>query len=259
MEYESYLNDNTIFIHHALESAENVIKFRAYEQVKSLGTAVESISEIVSIHSLGTILDAAADKVLSKETVQRLCFGIFLVDNDRYVGAIDSSSYRCYCMSTVERLKRQLVDQTLSKTAEILGSEICMGILKHIEANITSILEQIFLNLNFEISENVFESITTTFATVVAIFNPIRYLVGNVGSFIVTFMLSIDVNSTDWRRKVAYEIYEKIAKFKNDILKKIRFQIEQMCLQTVQELSAVSKTISDLRRTMGHTEQRTCK
>lgn len=78
MKYEKYLEEEAIYLHHALESADNVIKFCAYQQVKSLGNVVDSILESVPIDSLGIILQAATDKVLSKDEIRQLCYGIFL-------------------------------------------------------------------------------------------------------------------------------------------------------------------------------------
>lgn len=259
MEYEVYLKEETIYIHHSLESAQNVFRFTAYEQVKSLGTVVESISKNVPIDGLGKILQEANDKVLSKDSIKELCYGILLKDKDGNIGTTAHASYSCRSMFTVSRLKEQLVDETLKKTAEALGSEICSGILKHIESKIKTKLEQHFSNLKFQIPDELFAKITVAVVTVVVtFFFPLIGVIFAVGTLVVTFVWPIDVNSREWRGKVAYEIYETIDKNKNDIMRKIRPQVEQMCRQTVQELMAVSRTINDLIHCIGHTEQDAC-
>lgn len=258
--YASYLNEETIYLHHRLDDAENVLKFSAYQQVKSIGTVVESISESVPIDSLEAILQAANDKVLSKDTIRELCYGIFLKDKSENVGTCENASYSCRSVFTVRRLKEQLVEKTLNKTAETLGSEICRGILKYIESRIQTKLEQNFSNLKFNISDELFATITVAVvAVVVSFFFPLLGIIIAVGTLVVTFVWSVDVNSREWRRKVADEIYETIAKNKNDILRKIRPQVEQMCRQTVQELTAVATTIHEFKCRIGHTEQKACK
>lgn len=259
MEYEVYLKEETIYIHHSLESAQNVFRFTAYEQVKSLGTVVESISKNVPIDGLGKILQEANDKVLSKDSIKELCYGILLKDKDGNIGTTAHASYSCRSMFTVRRLKEQLVDETLKKTAEALGSEICSGILNHIESKIKTKLEQHFSNLKFQIPDELFAKITVAVVTnVVTFFFPLIGVIFAVGTLVVTFVWPIDVNSREWRGKVADEIYETIDKNKNDIMRKIRPQVEQMCRQTVQELMAVSRTINDLIHCIGHTEQDAC-
>lgn len=257
MKYEKYLEEEAIYLHHALESADNVIKFCAYQQVKSLGNVVDSILESVPIDSLGIILQAATDKVLSKDEIRQLCYGIFLKDNGGNVGTTENASYSCRSMFTVRRLKEQLVDQTLEKTAKTLGSEICRGILNHIKSKNKTKLEQHFSNLKFEISDELFAAITVAvWAVVVEFFFPLLGTIMAVGTLVVTFVWSVDVNSRDWRRKVADQIYDTIDKNKNDIMIKIRPQVEQICHQTVHELLAVSRTIHDLKCSVGHTEQK---
>lgn len=54
--------------------------------------------------------------------------------------------------------------------------------------------------------------------------------------------------------KVADEIHDTIDRNKAELLRKFRAQFREMCLQTVRELKAVSYTIDDFIRCVGHTE-----
>lgn len=260
LKYESDLKENTIFIHHALENAENVINFCAYKQVKSLGTAVDSISNNVPINSLGTILEAAADKVLPKDTIRDLCYGIFLQDKGDNVGSTENASYHCRSLFTVRRLKEQLVNKILNKIANTLGSEICSGILKHIQTKIKIDLEQNCSYLEFEISNSYFATITDSVGdVVVSFFSQLLGIIFTVSTLVMTSVWSVDVNSREWRQKIADDIYYTINKKKVDIMRKIMPQVEQMCFQTEQELITVSKKIDAFKGRIGHTEQNTCK
>lgn len=259
-EYESDLKKETIYIHHSLESADNVFEFSAYMQVKSLGTVVKSIAESVPIDSIEEILQTASHNVLSRNTIRQLCYDIFLQDKGEFVGTTHNTSYSCRSLFTVRRLKEQLVEKTLNKTAETLGSEICRGILKHIESKIQSKLEHHFSDLELNISDELYATITVVVvAVVVSYFFPLLGIIIAVGTFVVTFVWSVDVNSRDWRRKVADEIYDTIDKNKSNIFRKIRPQVEEMCRQAVIELTDVSKTIHFAKCRIGHTEQITCK
>lgn len=258
--YEYYLKEETIYLHHALENDENIVKMSAYRRVNSFDTVVNSISQSIPIESVETILKSAFDKVLSRETIRRLCYDIFLRDRNVDVGTIENASYSCYSKHRVSRLKHQLVRRTLNETAKDLGSEICRVILKHIEINIQTTLGQTFENLKLKISDELFEQISVV---VVAVIEPHIFPdLGIAHLFLTIFMIffgSVDVNSRDWRRKVADEIYETIHKSKADILRKTEPQIKEMCKQTVQELQVVSNTTTDFKRRIGQTDQKECK
>lgn len=258
--YEYYLKEETIYLHHALENDENIVKMSAYRRVNSFDTVVNSISQSIPIESVETILQSAFDKVLSRETISGLCYGIFLRDRNVDVGTIKSPSYSCYSKFRVSRLKEELVRKTLTETAKALGSEICRVILKHIEFNIQTSLGQTFEDLTLKISDELFEQIKVV---VVAVIKPHIFPdLGFVNLFLTIFMIyfgSVDVNSRDWRRKVADEIYETIHKSKADILRKTEPQIKEMCKKTVQELQVVSNTTTDFKRRIGQTDQKECK
>lgn len=78
MNYEYYLKEQTSYIQHALENSEYVINGLEYQQVNSLGGAIELIPEKVSIISIETIIEDATDKILSKESIRQICYDIFL-------------------------------------------------------------------------------------------------------------------------------------------------------------------------------------
>lgn len=192
MNYGSYLKEQTIYIHHALENAENVINVLAYQQVKSLGRVFVSISESVSIISIEPIIQEATDKILSRESIRQLCYDIFLWDKNIAVGTTEDASYSCHSIFTVRRLKEQLVNRTLHETAEALGSEICRGSLKHVESNFQSNLKQSFSDLKLNISDELFEKITSVvvFIVVVAFNNLLLGIIVAASTLVVTFMYS---------------------------------------------------------------------
>lgn len=235
MNYDSYLKEQTIYIHHVLENAEHVIN-------KSLGTDTDSFSESVSAISIKTIIQEATDKILSTESIKRFCCDIFLWDKNVAVGTTEDASYSCRSIFTVRRLKEQLVERTLHKTAEALGSEICSGILKHVESDFQTNLEQSFSDLKFKISDELFEKITSVvvFIILVAFNNPLLGIIVALSTLVATFIWSVNVNSTDWRTEIADEIYGTVVKNNADILSNIEGQVNNMCWLALYELNEVS-------------------
>lgn len=253
--YESYLKNETIYLQHAFDNAENVIRFGAYQQVKSLEKMIDSISESVPIDSFEMILKAAIDKVLSRELIRELSYDTFLRDNGVNVGTVAYASYSCGSMSTVRQIQEQLVNLTLKGAVKTLGLEICRRILKQIESKTSTKLEENFSHLKF----NDDDLATITVAVVDDVFSPFLGISISVGTLNTTSACSVDVNSKDWRRKVADEIYDTIYKYKTDILIQTGLQVKLMCLQTVEELIAVLKNIADFKRNIGYLEQKSCK
>lgn len=159
MNYDSYLKHDNIYIHHALENAENVIIFLANQQVDSLVRGIESIKTGVSNISFEATVEEAFDIILSKDSIRQWCYDCSLRDKNTLVGTIENASYSCRSVFTVRRLKNQLVELTLHKAAETFISEIRTRVMERIETNICTHLEQKFSNLKFQISDKLFADI----------------------------------------------------------------------------------------------------
>lgn len=260
MNYEPYLKEETIYIHHALENSENIIKFYALRQVTLLGTIIEPIADIFPIYDLEPILQAAIDKALSRESIRTFCYGIFLNDTNILVGTTENPSFSCHSVFTVRKLKEQLVHKTLLKTVEPLVSEIGSRIVKHIESKVKTKSRQRVSNLIFKIPNELVGTITGVVVTdVVSGFFPTVGIINSLVTFVVTSVLSVNVNSIIWRRQVADEIHDTIEKNKAAILRKIIPEVEEICLQNVRELKAASEEVNCFKRCLGLAEQDACK
>lgn len=224
----------------------------------SLGTIVQSILESIPVEvEVETILKSATDEVISRELIRRFCYGIFLRNKNITVGTTENPSYNCRSMFTVRQLKKQLQDQTLRKTIQHLGAEVGKRIVNQIGSKMKTKLKPSYSDLEFEISDD--QALNDDVVNDVAayVFPPIR--TNNVLALASTFVWSANVNSIIWRGKVADEIYDTIDRNKAELFRKIRAQFREMCLQTVRELKAVSYTIDDFIRCVGHIEQDACK
>lgn len=73
---------------------------------------------------------------------------------------------------------------------------------------------------------------------------------------VLTFIRSINVNSTDWRAQIADGIYETIVKNKTNILSNIEGQVKNICWPSLQELNEVPDTVTDFKSRLGQTGQK---
>nr|XP_034322816.1 uncharacterized protein LOC117688713 [Crassostrea gigas] len=254
--YESYLKEDNIYIHHTLENAENVIIFLANQQANLLVRNLKSIKEPISNIRFELTVKEAVGVILSKHSIRRWCYSCFLRDNNTPVGTIENASYICRSAFTVRRLKEQLVDNTIDEASRAVINAIRERFYRNVESQILTALEYKFHNLKFKISKELFASINSLLVSViVAFFHPLLGIIVAVGSFIVTLIWSVDVNSKDWRNKIADEIYYTIDKNKDDLFWKIEDNLQNMFDGTSEALSIVLDKVNDFQRCLKQTDQ----
>lgn len=109
---------------------------------------------------------------------------------------------------------------------DVLGSEIKKGILQYIRSKVQSELQHDMIRFQFEIPPEIIKSLFLAIVWVIPfIFCPLLGLVLAMRSLVVTFIMLVDVNSTEWRRKVDKEVYDKIQENRNEILKNIQKEV----------------------------------
>lgn len=201
------------------------------------------------MEQLSSIITEASDRTMSRENIRETCYNIFIKDGFDEIGTVHSEKYICRFFVTVKRIKGILVEKTLQNIGESFGSEICQGILRHIKSKIKSELRQDFLKLHFDITDEIFATITVVILSfIVAVFSPILGLIFAVGSFVVTLVSSVNVNSERWRSQVADEIYSTVSKKREGIHRRILKMVKEICEITTKDLQTVSTTIENLRQ-----------
>lgn len=237
--YESFLQQDNIYIHHTLENAENVIIFLASQLVDSLVRGLESIEKLVSSISFQLTLKGAIDLILSRDSIRLLCCNGVLRDKNTYVGTIDNSSYICRSAFTVGRLKEQLVNHTLNEATRYVIT---------------------VFNLMFKISDELPASINSVLVDdIVAIFYPLLGSTVAVRSLVVTFIWTVDVNSRVWREEIADEIYETIKRNQTDILRKIEDKFQNICGGASDAIFEVLDEVYYFKHRLKQTDQTECK
>lgn len=242
--YQSKIKSENIYLHHDYDDYDEISKMSAKQKLLLFRRTVDVLSESIPRQEIPNIIEQAAIRALTSQNIRQLCFDAFIKDDGKNVGTVAHEPYRCYSMLTVRRLKENLADETLQKIGESLGSEICIGILEYIQTKVKAKLRSDLISLRFELSPKIYASFTLLVSSVfLLIFNPLLGLLLAAGTFFATLWWSVDVNSTEWRKQVADEIYDKVIEKRRTILEKIQPEIESLCQKASTDLNRVSKNI----------------
>ncbi|XP_061170924.1 uncharacterized protein LOC133180409 [Saccostrea echinata] len=247
--FKSEILSGNIFLQHVFDGYEEISKICAHHSISTFSEKVNAMKKSIPVGDLPNILSLAADRSLSETNLRHLCHNVVIKDQGTTVGKVGSASYSCRFMPTVNRLKQELMKETLDEAVKSLASEISKGILVHIESKILEELEQDFKKLNISISSEMFEQVNVVVVSIIVVlFNELKTLIMTVVTFLVTIIIPIDINSTSWRNKVAEEIYNIIKKERNGILDKTIQKIRPICERTVDELMNVYSKLEEGKR-----------
>lgn len=218
-EYEKYISLKNVYVQHVSEEYNEVARLSAYKKVLSFKKHVQSIKRSIPLEEINGIVQQTVDRVLSKEIVTEMCFEAVIQES----GNINSGPYCCRSIFTVYRLRKELVKQTLESVSEYLGSEISTELEKRFSK---------YININCNLDTNVlFLPIkvliqTLLLALIAAYIYPYVGIVAGIASL---FVNKVDVNSESWRRGVASEIYDKVSKNRQAVVKEATSNTMQRC------------------------------
>lgn len=257
--FKPHIDSEDIFILHEFEEFDEIAKLSAQKKITWLYEELENLSGKIP-HDLEEIINKAEGKSLTKENIRDICYFVDLNDDDgNRIGTVYSSAYLCYSVFTVKKLKGVLVRETLNGIGNSLGSEICNGILQHIESNVKSSLVNGFADLKMELSEKLYYSVKDIVITAIFfIFSTWIGLIFTVSMIVVTLVWPENINSESWRQKVADEIYEKVKENKSAILENFKPHIESRCQKTSQDLKDVAQKVFDLQKEIHLVNQKQC-
>lgn len=244
-EYEGLFRSKMLHIQHEYDDFDEIAKKSANAKAMSFQRTIQSLIQSIPYEELFSIIDEASKKAYSRENIRNICFNEFITDGEN-VGTVYSNSYVCRFFVTVRRIKAELVTNTLRSVGKAFASEICKGILRHIESKIQSALRHDLIRLRFDISDDIFATVTVVLLFVIAsVINPLYGAAVAVISLVVTFVWSVDVNSVSWRRKVADEIFETVSKNRDDVVSKLLPMVQRTCLKTTRYLKNVSEELEE--------------
>lgn len=223
-------------MHHESEKYAEIAKLIAHKKVKTYQQSVITVKDNIPINHIGHIVRHAVLRALSKERIIELCFEAIIEES----GNIESDPYYCRSSSTVKRLKKELMEKTLQSVSYSLGSDICEEMQRYI---LTDIKSKFDFDLDPftkfpSISQLILISILTGLAAL--FIDPSTALIVGVTTVISTLIVGIDVNSRSWRKNVASEIYEKVSKNRDEVVKEVTSNVMERCKITKFHLDLIA-------------------
>lgn len=229
------------YIQHVSEDYAEVSKLSAHQKIISLTRLIKSIRESIPLDDIENIIKRVADRALSKEKITQSCFDAVIKDS----GNTKSDPYFCRSSFTIDRLKQELVEQTLQEITKSFGSEILNEIQLRFASEELNPGELSWGSILYE------SAYVSFFAAIVGSVNVLAGIVVAVAGFFHTFISSVDVNSREWRKKVAKQIHEKVNENRRKTLEEISSNIKQRCEETDDQLKSVCKQLEDFGERIG--------
>lgn len=245
-EYESYSNWRNIILHHAFEEMEDVCLCSGRQKLECLQETVIALKNGLCETSLKLILENSADETFSKSSIERLCQEVNLYYQGKHLGNVHSSEFKCRLPFTVKEIKSDLVKKTLGEVARSFGSRVSVHLSKQIGSGIIEMLDKEFRDIYYLRSvklDQIGEFDTLIFSTI---------------TFVATLIWSVDVNSPEWRKKVALEIHEVLGKERRFICAAILPVLKRICSPVKIDIEKVLKEIDDCIRMMVRPHQTEC-
>lgn len=133
-----------------------------------------------------------------------------------------------------------LVENILCIICKFLVFEICKEIMCDIEFKMNLIYFFIYEDLKLGIFDIFIEIIVVKMKFFFRKICNLIFLV--IGLFIGIFVFFVDVNLLNWRWKVVDVIYLMIFEYWKDIVEKVMFLVENMCIKIVEDFNNLNKS-----------------
>lgn len=234
--YRPFIDSGMIVLHHVYDEYDEIAKLSAYCRISHFSDLIVGLINSFSTESLGNVICKAMDKMLTKEKIEELCFGVFITYENETVGSVQNGPCFYRRSYAVKEIKKMLAEQTLMQTARLLGSEICNGILQNIEAVVQSKLSDSFSIVYNQITDDIYVQLEETITGVlIRIFQTLSGYVINIMQFLMTIFYPVDVNSRHWRGQVAEEIFNKTSEKRETIYSDAVKDIQNMCQKSTED------------------------
>lgn len=242
---------------HIYEDFDEIAKLSAYKKISYYRNFVREMIDTFSTYNLEKVIIESVSRVLTKANIRRVCFEVVVRHDNNYVGTVENTAYNCRYSGTVTRIKEILTEETLCDTARKLGSEICTGILMHIESVVQTTLSAELGKIKSDMSTIIFLDIINE--TVVKIFRTIYGVIISVTTFFSTIFRPVDVNSEEWRSLVADEIYFNIWKKRDFLRDSILDNLTNLCAKTREDFEFITSKLEKFQKRVIPEDQKQCK
>ncbi|XP_052694674.1 uncharacterized protein LOC128172972 [Crassostrea angulata] len=257
--YRGYIEAYNIYLQHVYEEFDEIVQSIAYKNVSYFEEFVGAMIEAFSKESLEAVIIEAIDMSLIEDNIAKLCYEVSIEYKNDIVGTVKTGSYNCYSAFTVRAIKQILVKETLKKTAKSLAAAIRPGIVHHIESVVQKTLVQKLGDVVCDMSgiglvyNRMQFPFTTTFRFLL---NILSGWIENIVIFVIRIFHPVDINSKEWRGKVAEEIYQKILERRQKILALALEEILNICWQTTEDLKDIQHRLKEFKRKVLPSDQK---
>lgn len=220
-------------MHHESENYAEIAILIAEKKFETYEKSVNTVWRSIPINRIGHIVRNAVLRDLSKERITELCFEAIIEKS----GNIESDLCYCRSSSTVKKRKKELMEKTLQSASDYLGSEICEEMQRYIGTDIKSKFDFDLdpFTKSLGISKLIlFQLILTGLAAY--FFDPYVSVFVGAATVLGTFIIAINVNWRLWIKHVASEIYEKVFKNRDEVVKEVTSKVMERCKITQDQL-----------------------
>lgn len=253
-EYKHRFYSENVYVQHASEDYDEISKLSGHRKITMYMQLVESLRESIPLSEIEYIVYRAGSRTFSKENITSVCFDAVIEES----GNTGSDPYYCRSFFTVRRLKRELVDKTLELVRQSLGSDVSREIQHHIAREFRDSFDTSQHFFTFIIPKFIFDSMIFGIAIIAAYWiNLIAGVIIYAVDIGATFLFAVNVNSPSWRRDIATEIHDNLAKNKEKVLKEITLNIKKRCTETINQLRDVSRQLEDFKKDIDLIDQDT--
>lgn len=208
-------------------------------------------SRMLAIHpthlttdSLRTIIERSIETTMTEYKVLDICCRVKV----EKAGSVYDGEYLCYSPFTVRQIKQSLVKETLREIAKILGKNISDNVLNHMETMVESTLQWEFRRIRFQISDDIYRQIRLTIIRrIIEIFETVSGLIVTIVTFIINIFSPVNVNSVEWRRQVAREIYSTLKKENGSIKNCALVDIKNILVKALHNLDVIATNLHSFR------------
>lgn len=246
--YKRAIDTGDVFLQHVCEDFDEMAKLMAYRKVSycfNFITGITRMLEAFTGQRLREVIERSVGVTLAIVNVRDICYR----ENVDPAGTVESKPYVCRLTSSIAKIKRDLVKQTLEGIAKSLGKHITDELIQQMKNVVQSELSKELGEIRFDISNDVFRRMERSIITmVIEFFDSLHGWVRSIAQLLITIFYPVDVNSAGWREQVANEIHEKTLEKKQSISDFAFKEVEDICKKTVQDLTEITKTLSSFRR-----------
>lgn len=237
--YAHSIDLQNTYLHHMLEDCDEFARFCAGWELSSYYDLVKSLEKAFTENAYRQVVTRAFARCVTRNRVREICYQEYIDGK-----ALGSGPCKCRLQTTVRSLRKDLIDKTLRKISESLESEICRDIYQNISEVVKVTLEFEFSVIGQHLFDYIIQLIELNFrAILIEIFQGISDIIVSITEFFVTIIFPVDINTREWRRQVADDIFEQVSDKSPGIIDKIVENISSTFSPTRHELEDIKYQI----------------